>query len=95
MGTKPNGKAPFSVRANPVIQESGELDHVRFTADDGDGTHKEWRVPSHQLDQALHTLESSAIRYEVLNHIRSGARVDLPGTFSEVDIARLGFRDLR
>jgi hypothetical protein len=91
MGTKPT----YGVRANPVIHESGELDYVRFTADGGSGAHKEWRVASDQLDQALHTLESSAIRYEVLNQIRSGARVDLPGTFSEIDIAKLGFRDLR
>ena len=94
MGTRPTAKPSFSVRANPVVRDSGELDHVRFTADGGPEAHKEWRVPPDQLDQALHLLESSAIRYEILNHIRSGARVDLPGTFSESDIAKLGFRDL-
>ena len=95
MGTRPAGKPSFSVRANPVVRESGELDHVRFTADGGPGAHEEWRVPPDQLDQALHILESSAIRYEVLNQIRSGARVDLPGTFSEIDIRNLGFRNRR
>ncbi len=95
MGTNPTGKGTYSVRANPVIDDSGELDYVRFTADGGSEAHKEWQVPSDQLDQALHALESSAIRYEVLNHIRSGARVDLPGSFSETDIAKLGFRPPR
>jgi hypothetical protein len=94
MGTKPDDKPSFSVRANPVVRDSGELDHVRFTADGDRGAHKEWRVTPDELDQALHSLESGAIRYEVLNHIRSGARVDLPGTFSEQDILDLGFRDL-
>jgi hypothetical protein len=88
-------KTAYIVRANPVLHElgslSGQLDFARFTADSGKGTHKEWRVDAAVLDQALHSLDSSALRYEVLNNLRSGARADLPGSFTAADLARLGY----
>ena len=91
-----NSKEPaYIVRANPVLHEAGsfagQIDFVRFTADSGNGIHKEWRVDATLLDQTLHALESSAMRYEVLNNLRSGARADLPGSFTAVDIEKLGF----
>jgi hypothetical protein len=95
MEYKTSKDAAYRVRANPVLHEagslSGQLDFVRFTADSGNGIHKEWRVDAALLDQTLHALESSAMRYEVLNNLRSGARADLPGSFTAVDIEKLGF----
>jgi hypothetical protein len=44
------------------------------------------------LDAALHELDSSGIRYEVLNKLRSGGRVELPGAYTPVDLEKLGFR---
>jgi hypothetical protein len=93
---KSNHGAKFTVRANPVLHEAGDfagkLDYVRFTADRGEKTHKEWRVDSALLDAALHALDSSGIRYEVLNRLRSGGRVELPGAYSAIDLEKLGFR---
>ena len=95
MEYKNSKDAAYSVRANPVLHEAGsfagQIDFVRFTADSGNGIHKEWRVAAALLDQTLHALESSAMRYEVLNNLRSGARADLPGSFTAVDIEKLGF----
>jgi hypothetical protein len=97
MEYKTSRGAGYSVRANPVLHESGSyigrIDFVRFTADSGNGIHKEWRVDGALLDQALHALESSAMRYEVLNNLRIGARADLPGSFTAADLAKLGFSD--
>jgi hypothetical protein len=94
MEFKATRKAAYIVRANPVMHESGgfagQLDFVRFTADCGNGIHKEWRVNAALLDQILHELDSSAMRYEVLNNLRSGARADLPGSFTAVDLEKLG-----
>lgn len=94
MEFKATKKAAYIVRANPIMHESGgfagQLDFVRFTADCGNGIHKEWRVSAAILDQVLHALESSAMRYEVLNNLRCGARADLPGSFTAVDLEKLG-----
>ena len=88
--------ATFKVRANPVLHDSGELagklEYVRFTADcKKNGTHREWRTDASDIDRVLHALESSGMRYEVLNHLRTGSRIDLPGMYSDADLARLGF----
>ena len=95
MEYKPTKDAVFSVRANPVLHESGvltgQLDHVRFTADSGGGTHKEWLVDAASLDRMLHALDSSGMRYEVLNNLRKGARVNLPGVFTATDLGKFGF----
>jgi hypothetical protein len=95
MEHKTSKDAMYSVRANPVLHESGsfsgQIDFVRFTADNGDGIHKEWRVDAALLDQTLHALDSSAMRYEVLNNLRCGARAELPGTFTVAGLAKLGF----
>jgi hypothetical protein len=95
MEYKASKDATYSVRANPVLHEAGsftgQIDFVRFTADSGNGIHKEWRVDATLLDRTLHTLESSAMRYEVLNTLRTGARADLPGSYTAADLARLGF----
>jgi hypothetical protein len=95
MEYKTSKDAAYSVRANPVLHEAGsftgQLDFVRFTADSGNGIHKEWRVDAALLDQTLHALESSAMRYEVLNTLRTGARADLPGSYTAADLAKLGF----
>lgn len=95
MEYKTSKDAAYSVRANPVLHEAGsfagQIDFVRFTADSGNGIHKEWRVDATLLDQTLHALESSAIRYEVLNTLRTGARADLPGSYTAADLAKLGF----
>jgi hypothetical protein len=94
MEHKTSKGAGYSVRANPVLHEAGsfagQIDFVRFTADSGNGIHKEWRVDGALLDQVLHALESSAMRYEVLNNLRCGARADLPGSFTAADLAKLG-----
>jgi hypothetical protein len=94
MEYKTSEDAAYSVRVNPVLYEAGsfagQIDFVRFTADSGNGIHKEWRVDAALLDQTLHALESSAMRYEVLNTLAL-ARADLPGSFTAVDIAKLGF----
>ncbi len=95
MESKTSKGSTYSVRANPVLHESGsftgQIDFVRFTADSGNGIHKEWRVDAALLDQTLRALENSAMRYEVLNNLRSGARADLPGSFTAVDLQKLGF----
>jgi hypothetical protein len=84
----------FTVRANPVLHDSeehtGKLDYVRFTADTPGGTHKEWRLKAAQLDKKLHILESSGMRYQIVSHLQSGARADLPGTYSLAQLADLG-----
>ena len=84
----------FTVRANPVLHDSGEhagkLDYVRFTADSSNGTHKEWRLAAGLLDKKLHILESSGLRYGILSKLHSGARADLPGTYSTKQLADLG-----
>jgi hypothetical protein len=84
----------YTVRANPVLHDSGDrvgkLDYVRFTADIPNGPHKEWRVTAAQLDKKLHVLESSGMRYGIVNKLQSGARADLPGTFSIKQLADLG-----
>lgn len=92
---KNNKKDPaFTVRANPILHDSGEhagkLDYVRFTADIPNGPHKEWRLTAAQLDKKLHILESSGIRYQILSKLQSGARADLPGTYSTKQLADLG-----
>jgi hypothetical protein len=85
----------YTVRANPVMHESGDLigklNYVRFTADSGSGTHKEWHLKAALLDKTLHILESSGMRYQVLSHLQSGARMDLPGTYSATQLADLGY----
>jgi hypothetical protein len=85
----------YTVRANPVMHESGDLigklDHVRFTADSGSGTHKEWCLDAALLDKTLHILESSGIRYQILSHLQSGARMDLPGKYSATQLTNLGY----
>ena len=90
------GNSTFTVRANPVLYDSGELvgqlEYVRFTADCKDGTHKEWRMDSAEIDKVLHVLESSGMRHKVLSHLRSGARIDLPGVYKAGDLAGLGLR---
>jgi hypothetical protein len=94
MEHKPTKGVTYTVRGNPVLHESGsfdgQLDHVRFTADNGSGIHKEWRVDAASLDQRLHALESSGMRYEVLNNLRNGGRVNLPGVFTVEDLVKLG-----
>jgi hypothetical protein len=86
----------FTVRANPVLHDSGDLagklDYVRFTADIPNGPHKEWRLSAAQLDKKLHILESSGMRYGILSKLQSGARADLPGTYSIEQLADLGLR---
>jgi hypothetical protein len=86
----------FTVRANPVLHDSGDLagklDYVRFTADIPNGPHKEWRLTAAQLDKKLHILESSGMRYGILSKLQSGARADLPGTYSIKQLADLGLR---
>jgi hypothetical protein len=86
----------FTVRANPVLHDDGEqagkLDYVRFTADSRSGTHKEWRLEAAHLDKTLRILESSGMRYQLLSQIQSGARVDLPGTYTQTQLAELGLR---
>ena len=90
------GNATFTVRANPVLYDSGEfagqLEYVRFTADSKDGTHKEWRTGSAEIDNVLHMLESSGMRHKVVSDLRSGARVDLPGLYKAGDLVELGLR---
>jgi hypothetical protein len=86
----------YTVRANPVLHEDGDqagkLDYVRFTADSPNGTHKEWHVKAAQLDNKLHLLESSGMRYQILSKLQSGARADLPGTYTPTQLAELGLR---
>jgi hypothetical protein len=86
----------FTVRANPILHDSGDLagklDYVRFTADIPNGPHKEWRLSAAQLDKKLHILESSGMRYQILSKLQSGARADLPGTYSTKQLADLGLR---
>ena len=74
---------------------AGELDHVRFTADSGNGAHKEWLVDAASLDKMLHALDSSGMRYEVLNNLRKGGRVNLPGVFTATDLGKFGFSAAR
>ena len=84
----------YSVRANPVMHESGELEgnlaFVRFTADSDSGSHKEWQVTEEQLDACLHTLESSGVRHNVLSKLLAGARVDLPGKYTVPQLKAMG-----
>jgi len=91
------GKAEaFTVRANPVLHDDGDnagkLDYIRFTADSRSGTHKEWRLEAAKLDNTLRILESSGMRYQLLSQIQSGARVDLPGTYTLTQLSDLGLR---
>jgi hypothetical protein len=91
-GAKPSQS--YTVRANPVLHDDGDhagkLNYVRFTADTHNGTHKEWHVKAAQLDKKLHLLESSGMRYQILSKLQSGARADLPGTYSPTQLADLG-----
>jgi hypothetical protein len=84
----------FTIRANPVLHDTGvhagKLDYVRFTADSNDGTHKEWHLAAALLDKKLHVLESSGLRYGIVSKLHSGARADLPGTYSIKQLADLG-----
>jgi hypothetical protein len=84
----------YTIRANPVLHDTGDhagkLDYVRFTADIPNGPHKEWRVSAAQLDKKLHILESSGMRYGIVSKLQSGARADLPGTYSIKQLADLG-----
>jgi hypothetical protein len=82
----------FTVRANPVLFDSGKLDYVRFTADCKNGKHMEWRTDSTEIDKVLHMLESSGMRYKVLSDLRSGVRVDLPGVYKVGDLVGLGLQ---
>ena len=92
---KPSRGVAYTVRANPVMHESGDLigklNYVRFTADSGSGTHKEWHLKASRLDKTLHILESSGLRYGILSKLQSGARADLPGTYSTKQLADLGY----
>jgi hypothetical protein len=94
MEIKSSQNPAYAVRANPVLHESGDLigklNYVRFTADSGDGTHKEWHLSSAKLDKKLHILESSGMRYQILSKLQSGARADLPGKYSATQLADLG-----
>ncbi len=74
---------------------AGKLDYVRFTADSSNGTHKEWRLAAALLDKKLHVLESSGMRYGIVSKLHSGARADLPGTYSIKQLADLGLPDPR
>ena len=89
------GNSTFTVRANPVLYDSGELvgqlEYVRFTADCKDGTHKEWQMDSAEMDEVLHVLEDG-MRHKVLSHLRSGSRIDLPGVYKAGDLVGLGLR---
>jgi hypothetical protein len=89
-----SSRETFTIRANPVLHDTGDhagkLDYVRFTADSSSGTHKEWRLAAASLDKGLHILESSGMRYGILSKLQSGARADLPGTYSIKQLANLG-----
>ena len=89
-----SSRETFTVRANPVMHDTGEhagkLDYIRFTADSNNGTHKEWRLAAVLLDKKLHILESSGLRYGIHSKLQSGARADLPGTYSIKQLADLG-----
>jgi hypothetical protein len=94
MENKSSRGIAYTVRANPVMHESGnligKLDYIRFTADSDTGTHKEWRLNAADLDEKLHILESSGLRYGILSKLQSGARADLPGTYSTTQLKTLG-----
>jgi hypothetical protein len=94
-----SSRETFTIRANPVLHDTGalagKLDYVRFTADSSNGTHKEWRLAASLLDKKLHVLESSGMRYGIVSKLQSGARADLPGTFSIKQLADLGLPDPR
>ena len=84
----------YSVRANPVLHEFGELEgslaSVRFTADSDSGNHKEWQVMGEHLDACLHSLESSGMRHNVLSKLQAGARADLPGKYTALQLKAMG-----
>ncbi len=85
----------YTVRANPVLHEFGEMEGqlgaVRFTADSKSGSHREWEVVAADLDARLYSLESSGMRYGVLSKLRAGARVELPGTYTAGQLEALGY----
>jgi hypothetical protein len=85
----------YSVRANPQMNDSDQLESVRFTADFGAKVHLEWIVPTSELAKTLEMLESSAIRYMVLEQLRFGMRTELPGTYTAAQLLSLGLRKLQ
>jgi hypothetical protein len=86
----------YSVRANPVLHESDELEgqlaFIRFTADSKSGSHKEWQIAAEEIDARLHVLESSGLRYGVVSKLRAGGRVELPGTYKVLQLQAMGYR---
>jgi hypothetical protein len=93
MDKKSTGQA-YTVRANPILHDDGDhagkLDYIRFTADTPQGAHKEWRLDAALLDKTLRILETSGMRYQLLSQLQSGARADLPGTYTTKQLIDLG-----
>ncbi len=85
----------YSVRANPQMNESDQLESVRFTADFGAKVHLEWIVPASGLQKTLDTVDSIAIRHIVLEQLRFGMRTELPGTYTAAQLLALGLRKLQ
>lgn len=85
----------FRVRANPQMDESDQLESVRFTADYGAKVHVEWIIPACELAKALDTVESIGTRRLLLEHLRFGMRTELPEMYSAVQLLNLGLRKLQ
>ena len=85
----------YQILAEPVTfsaASSPEVESVRLTASSWGATATQWSISCEQLSSSLTRIIGKATTAEVLECLRAGQVMRLPGTYNSYELIRLGYR---
>jgi hypothetical protein len=83
----------YRILAEPVTSSSiPNMKSVRLTASSSDATTKGWNISFEQLKMRLTRIIGKATTAELLECLRVGQIITLPGTYNPYELGRLGYR---
>src|ERR1700678_447350 len=85
----------YQILAEPVTfstASSSTVESVRLTASSWGATATEWSISCEQFNSSLTRIIGKATAAEVLECLRAGQVMRLPGTYYSYELVRLGYR---
>ena len=85
----------YQIMAKAVISSSGsipKLESVQLTASNSGGTVTQWSISCEQLTPSLTRIIGKATAAEVLECLKRGQIMRLPGTYTSYEVISLGYR---
>lgn len=88
-------RTAYEILATPVVQSSASLrkiESIRLTASSSGAIETQWSISLEQLASSLTSILGKATTAEIIECLRVGQIVRLPGKYNSYEVVRLGCR---